>query len=57
MSHRVSRRQFLGTSLIAAGGTMALSRSKVLGNVLGANQKVRMAVAGINGRGVAHIDE
>src|SRR5688500_10513058 len=57
MSHRLSRRKFLGTSLLAAGGTMALSRSKVLGNVLGANNKIRIAVAGINGRGRAHIDE
>ncbi len=50
-----SRRQFLAGSL-AAGATLALSRRTVLGQVLGANDRIRIAVAGINGRGKQHLD-
>jgi hypothetical protein len=52
---RLTRRHFLGTTLAAAGAA-ALPRRKVLGNVLGANNKLRIAVAGFNGRGMSHID-
>jgi predicted dehydrogenase len=51
----VSRREFLGSTL-AAAGTVALSHTKSSGRVLGANDTVRIAVAGLNGRGGNHTD-
>jgi len=51
---RLSRRQLLGTSL-AAGAALTLPRRRVLGNVLGANEKINIAVAGLNGRGGSHV--
>ncbi|MCL4202375.1 MAG: Gfo/Idh/MocA family oxidoreductase [Pirellulaceae bacterium] len=51
-----SRRSFLkqaAASGIAA--TFAISGTRSSGRVLGANDRVRIAVAGINGRGQAHI--
>ena len=47
----VTRRQFLGSSAAAviAAGTMAQ------GKVFGANDRIRVAVVGINGRGGSHI--
>ncbi len=50
----VTRRQFLG-SAAAAAGTVALSHTKSSGRILGANETVRIAVAGLNGRGSAHV--
>ena len=49
---RVSRRKFLGTSAAAvvAAGTMTK------GKVFGANDKIRMCVIGLNGRGGSHIE-
>jgi predicted dehydrogenase len=50
------RRGFLKHA--AAGGiaaTFAISGTRASGRVLGANNRVRIAVAGINGRGQAHI--
>ena len=46
----INRRQFLGTSgaAVVAAGTL------VRGNVFGANERVRVASVGINGRGWAH---
>src|SRR5690606_29752988 len=52
---RLSRRQLLGTTL-AAGAAAALPRRRALGNVLGANDKIHIAVAGLNGRGGSHVD-
>ncbi len=53
---RHHRRDFLKR---AAGGGVAaaftLSHTKASGRVLGANDRVRVAVAGINGRGQAHM--
>ena len=46
----VSRREFLGSTL-AAAGTVALSHTKSSGRILGANDTIRVAVAGLNGRG------
>jgi predicted dehydrogenase len=51
-----NRRKFLQQA--AAGGiaaTFALSGTKSSGRVLGANDRVRVAVAGVNGRGQGHI--
>jgi len=53
---RRDRRSFLKRA--AAGGiaaTFSISGTKASGRVLGANDRVRIAVAGINGRGQAHI--
>src|SRR5215831_17192816 len=53
----LSRRQFLGRSLAAAGvgAGFAIGGTKSSGRVLGANDAVRVAVAGLNGRGSAHV--
>ena len=54
---RHNRRDFLKRA--AAGGlaaaTFAVAGTKTSGRVLGANDRVRIAVAGINGRGQEHI--
>ena len=62
MSHqpsvRFSRRQFLrSSSLAVAGATVALSGTKGHARVIGANDRINIAVAGINGRGGSHIGE
>jgi predicted dehydrogenase len=50
----LSRRQFIqGTA--AAGATLLLSGTRASGKVIGANDRLRIAVAGLNGRGNAHI--
>ncbi|MEP0844928.1 MAG: Gfo/Idh/MocA family oxidoreductase [Phycisphaerae bacterium] len=54
---RLTRREVLKTSLAAAGGALAVGRSRSFGQVAGAHERIRIAVAGINGRGVSHIDE
>ncbi len=63
MSH-VSRRGFLKNTLLTAGGTTLLSgnqakalpgRQRANGRPLGANDRIRMAMAGINGQGGEHI--
>lgn len=51
---RFSRRQFLQTSS-AAGAALLLGR-RSYGNVLGANDRLRIAVIGLNGRGQSHIE-
>jgi len=51
---KFTRRQFLGTSL-AAAGTVAISHTKSSGKIIGANETVRIAVAGLNGRGGSHV--
>lgn len=55
MSH-MNRRRFLQGSL-AAAATVTISGTKSSGNVIGANETINMAVAGINGRGRSHIGE
>ena len=53
-----TRRTFLKKA--AAGvalSTFAISGSKAFGRVLGANERIRVGVAGINGRGKSHIDD
>lgn len=49
-----SRRQFLKSSS-AIGASVLLSGTRASGNILGANDRVRIAVAGLNGRGQSHI--
>ena len=45
-----NRRRFLKSPL-AAGATFAISGTKSSGNILGANERLRIAVAGLHGRG------
>ena len=54
----MNRRQFVGRSLAAAGvgAGFAISGTKSSGRVIGANDTVRIAVAGLNGRGGDHVD-
>ena len=56
MAHQ-SRRQFLGQSLAAAAGIgFAIGGTKSSGRVIGANDTIRIGVAGLNGRGGSHVD-
>jgi predicted dehydrogenase len=50
---RLTRRSFLKT--LAAAGTVAIAGTKGSGRILGANDRLRIAVAGLNGRGSAHV--
>jgi predicted dehydrogenase len=52
-----SRRTFLKRTAGAVLSTLTLAEADAAGRVLGANDKIRAGVAGINGRGRAHIDE
>jgi predicted dehydrogenase len=52
---RVNRRKFLQTSLAAAVG-VTIAGTKSSGKVMGANDRIRIAVAGLNGRGHSHTD-
>ena len=54
---RSNRRHFLKCAAAAGGfaATFVISGTKASGRVLGANDRVRIAVAGINGRGQAHM--
>jgi predicted dehydrogenase len=56
---RISRRQFLHKSAAAstAFGLVTIAGTKASGRVLGANDTIRVGVAGINGRGGSHISE
>src|SRR5580693_9263218 len=55
----LSRRQFMNRSLAAAGAgaAFAIGGTKSSGRVIGANDTVRLAVVGLNGRGGSHVDE
>ena len=55
----LSRRQFMGRSLAAAGvgASFAIGGTKSSGRIIGANDTVRIAVAGLNGRGSSHVGE
>ncbi|NND99837.1 MAG: Gfo/Idh/MocA family oxidoreductase [Pirellulaceae bacterium] len=49
-----TRRDFLRTTTVA-GGSLIIMGTKASGAIKGANERVRMAVAGLNGRGQSHI--
>lgn len=49
-----SRRSFLQTT--AAGSSLLLLNTRASGQVKGANDRLRIAVAGVNGRGQSHLD-
>ncbi len=55
MAH-LTRRTFLKSSL-AASVTFTIGGTKSTGRVLGANDTIRVGVAGLNGRGGAHVSE
>ena len=52
---RMTRRQFMKTTSAVAGGSLLLCGTKASGNVMGANDRFRIAVAGLNGRGRSHL--
>jgi predicted dehydrogenase len=57
MSH-LNRRQFVkSTAASTAFGLFTVAGTKSSGKVLGANDVIRVGVAGINGRGGSHINE
>jgi Oxidoreductase family, NAD-binding Rossmann fold/Oxidoreductase family, C-terminal alpha/beta domain len=55
----LSRRQFMNRSLAAAGvgAGFAIGGTKSSGRVIGANDTIRLAVAGLNSRGQSHVAE
>ncbi len=55
----LNRRQFINHSLAAAGvgAGFAIGGTKSSGRVVGANDTILLAVAGLNGRGGSHVDE
>jgi predicted dehydrogenase len=50
-----SRRDFIKKSSLAATGLAFSFSAKSYGNIIGANDRLNIAVAGINGRGRAHL--
>jgi predicted dehydrogenase len=52
---RVTRRSFIKHTL-ATAATVTIAGTKSSGQVLGANDRIRVAVAGLNGRGHSHTD-
>src|SRR6266576_1314525 len=52
----LTRRNFLQGTL-AAAATVTVAGTKSSGRVLGSNETIRVAVAGLNGRGASHVDE
>ena len=55
---RLNRRQFLNRSMVAAGigAGFAIGGTKSSGRVIGANDTIRVGVAGLNGRGGSHVE-
>ena len=55
---KLTRRNFIKSSAAtsAAFGLFTIAGTKASGRVLGANDAIRVGVAGINGRGKSHID-
>src|SRR5438552_2075784 len=51
---RQTRRAFLKNAL-AAAATITIAGTKSSGRVLGANDTIRIGVAGLNGRGGSHV--
>jgi predicted dehydrogenase len=52
-NHTTTRRRFLGAA--AAAGSLVLSPRRAAARARGANDRVRIAVLGLNGRGKAHV--
>jgi Oxidoreductase family, NAD-binding Rossmann fold len=58
-SSQLSRRQFMNRSLAAAGvgASFAIGGTKSSGRIIGANETIHVAIAGLNGRGESHVGE
>ncbi|MDR3639287.1 MAG: Gfo/Idh/MocA family oxidoreductase [Isosphaeraceae bacterium] len=55
---RLNRRQFLtGSAAAGIAAGFAIGGTKSSGRVLGANDSIRIGVAGLNGRGASHVGE
>ena len=55
---KISRRDFIGTAAASAAFPLVtIPGTKSSGRVLGANDTIRVGVAGIHGQGNAHIDQ
>ena len=56
---KLSRREFMNRSLAVAGAgaSFAIGGTKSSGRVIGANDTIHLAVAGLNGRGGSHVGE
>ncbi len=52
---RTTRRRFLQTSS-AIGASFFIGGTKSSGNLIGANDRLRIGVIGLNGQGKIHID-
>jgi predicted dehydrogenase len=50
----LNRRAF-GKGVAATGATFLITGTRASGNIIGANDRLRIAVAGVNGRGQSHI--
>lgn len=53
---RITRRSFLQTTSAAAGASLLITGTTASGKIIGANDRLRIAVAGLNGRGKSHMD-
>ncbi len=56
MSHQTRRPFLKRTAAAGIGATFTIAGTKASGRVIGANDTIRMGVAGIHGRGGAHIN-
>ncbi len=54
-SKNTSRRSFIKKTSVASAGLAVAFSAKSYANIIGANDRVNMAVIGLNGRGKAHI--
>lgn len=52
---RITRRSFLKTTAAGVGSGLLLNTARSYGQIVGANERFRIAVAGLNGRGGSHI--
>jgi predicted dehydrogenase len=50
----LSRRNF-NSGMAALGASLLITGTKASGNIVGANDRLRIAIAGVNGRGKAHM--
>jgi predicted dehydrogenase len=55
MKMNQTRRAFLKRTMAASAAGMVLCQTRASGQVRGANDRVRLAIAGVNGRGGSHI--
>jgi predicted dehydrogenase len=51
----ISRREFLGTVAVGTAGLAVGSTARSYARILGANDRVNFAIAGLHGRGYAHL--